>query len=476
MTPFLDLKLFSSVNSLYLQYNDWIYLAFIIILLVIFIWRFYPFFKSKDKSDFKSLVDYLLFKKIDYSENITSSENEDFSNYDYQEFFTLIARKYLELEENESKNLIIVLDNLDRVDDNIVLNSISLIQTTFEWIKNEKGESVFNRLIFILPIDKQRLKEVFEKLIKTQDKDKNKDKNKNEDKEIDKDNFTEWFIDKTFSVIVDIPKLEQSDWRSFFKEMMIKAFWETEINDLDIWYLISSFYSWIKNEKNKKNITPREIINYINELVSNYYFFEKEIPLLDQWIYILLKRYYIDIIKKIDDKKSNNIIDELKQNEILKRLWWDDFETLYENLLKQHFKSDQVYNLLYLDSFIEYIKAWESTEIDKILDKINSKDKINGLIEKGLNTAYENKPDISILWKIGFVIANSKHAPLIETWKNLIKKIKENMNNGIINLDSGSAKWITDLLKKHDDNDIKDKLPKNIIKEIILSNLEKKDA
>jgi len=75
-------------------------------------------------------MDYILFKKINYNETLTSSENEDFSNYDYQDYFTKIVEKYL--TDNNKKKIIIVLDNLDRVNDDIVLNSISLIQTTIE--------------------------------------------------------------------------------------------------------------------------------------------------------------------------------------------------------------------------------------------------------------------------------------------------------------------------------------------------------
>jgi len=74
------------------------------------------------------LIDYILFKKINYNETLTSSENQDFSNYDYQEYFMIIVKKYLDIKNK----LIIVLDNLDRVNDEIVLNSISLIQTTIE--------------------------------------------------------------------------------------------------------------------------------------------------------------------------------------------------------------------------------------------------------------------------------------------------------------------------------------------------------
>jgi hypothetical protein len=70
-----------------------------------------------------------VLKRIDLEENKIKTEEIDFTNFDYQELFKLIVKKYF---ENEDKKLIIVLDNLDRVDDTIVLNSISLIQATIE--------------------------------------------------------------------------------------------------------------------------------------------------------------------------------------------------------------------------------------------------------------------------------------------------------------------------------------------------------
>jgi len=493
ISPILSLEIWKWLSSLYFQYLEIFNLFLFIILWVIFYKGFYPNFKikedrnsknikkneknetekdSKVKNDdkwFKSLIDYILFKKINYSETLTSSENEDFSNYDYQEYFKFIVKKYLSEKKNKEKKLIIVLDNLDRVNDDIVLNSISLIQTTLEWIKEENWENIFERLIFILPIDKDRLKKVFEKLIKD-------DLNN-----IEKNNFTEWFIDKTFSVIVDVPSLEQADWRKYFKEKFIKAFLEEKIEEINIEYLISSFYIWIKT--NNKNITPREIINFINELVSNYLYFNDSINLKYQWIYILLKRYYSKFLKEIiwkeENKKEINKIyikepKKLLENEVIKKIGINDYKKLLENILRQIFKADNVYNLIYLDEFLEGIKDWNTDKVNNLLKEINNSDKEKSLIE----SAYweiEKIKDLGILGKVAKVIFETENKNLSFYKNNILKLIKDSIKDSIKNvenIDKKSAEWILKLLEKYNDKEtkyIKNELPKNLIG-VILSN------
>ena len=302
--------------------------------------------------------------------------------------------------------------------------------------------------------------------IKSGDKIKSEIKNNNI-----KDNFTEWFIDKTFSVIVDIPILEQSNWRTYFKEEIIKAFWEEKIDLLNMWYLISSFYELII--KNDKKITPREIINYINELVSNYMFFEDDIPLLHQWIYILLKRYNYKYLKDIDNKELIKNPIKLKRNNIFKNLSGVNFNNLYEDLLKQLFKSEEVYNIIFWDKFIESLKNWDYEEVKEILDKINWEDKKDGLIEKSFKNIKDDYKSIDVLWKIAFSILNLDNSKLNSEWKDLIQEIIN-----IWNIDKKSSQWIVKLLEKYNNKHttkIKEDLPSKMLEEIILSNKSKED-
>ena len=447
LTPFLNLEALTWFENFYFQYLDVFNILFFIILISIFYLWFYPNFKNKEDAKdkiktkwFKWLIDYILFKKINYNETLTSSENQDFSNYDYQEYFMIIVKKYLDIKNK----LIIVLDNLDRVNDEIVLNSISLIQTTIEWIKEN---TIFSRLIFVLPIDKRRLKEVFEGLIKIESLDKN--------------NFTEWFIDKTFSVIVDIPSLEQADWRTYFNKNIKEAFYDIEIKDEEIDELISMFYSYVKISW--KNINPREIINFINELISNYLYWWNNIILLKQGEYILLKRY--------------ELLDSDKWKIWIKENWKYDFK---KDIVKQFYKTDDIYDILYLDEIVNSLEEWNIDAFNENYNKIDNYSNKNKVLENAYDKILRNKDkNIKIIWNMVNIIFDNSSIP--EIYK---KRLQNNLNDEfwyypefVENIDKKSTEWILKILDKYSSKTkfIKQKLPKTLIESIILSNKPKED-
>ena len=447
LTPFLNLEALTWFENFYFQYLDVFNILLFIILISIFYLWFYPNFKNKEDAKdkiktkwFKWLIDYILFKKINYNETLTSSENQDFSNYDYQEYFMIIVKKYLDIKNK----LIIVLDNLDRVNDEIVLNSISLIQTTIEWIKEN---TIFSRLIFVLPIDKRRLKEVFEGLIKIESLDKN--------------NFTEWFIDKTFSVIVDIPSLEQADWRTYFNKNIKEAFYDIEIKDEEIDELISMFYSYVKISW--KNINPREIINFINELISNYLYWWNNIILLKQGEYILLKRY--------------ELLDSDKWKIWIKENWKYDFK---KDIVKQFYKTDDIYDILYLDEIVNSLEEWNIDAFNENYNKIDNYSNKNKVLENAYDKILRNKDkNIKIIWNMVNIIFDNSSIP--EIYK---KRLQNNLNDEfwyypefVENIDKKSTEWILKILDKYSSKTkfIKQKLPKTLIESIILSNKPKED-
>jgi len=459
LNPFLNLETFTWFEDFYFQYLDIFNVLFLIILIAIFYFWFYPHFKNKEDKDstgktewFKWLIDYILFKKINYNETLTSSENQDFSNYDYQEYFTTIVKKYLDRDKGNKDKLIIVLDNLDRVKDETVLNSISLIQTTLEWINDEfdtKWGNIFDRLIFILPIDKDRLKTVFEKLLKDND---------------DKESFVEWFIDKTFSVIVDVPNLEQSDWRPYFKNNISQAFNDIKIKNREIDELISMFYSYVSNSW--KKVTPREIINFINELVSNYLYWDIKIALLKQWEYIGLKRY--------------KLTDSDKWKTWIKKNWKYSFN---KEIVKQFFKTDDIYDILYLDEIVTSLQEWDSKSFDQNYSKIDSTSNRDKLLENAYDKILKNKDiNIQIIWNMINVIFENSN--ISQIYKD---KLQNNLNDNfwdypefVEKIDRQSSEWILRILNEYSDNKdvkhIKGKLPKTLLEIIILSNKSKKDG
>lgn len=89
----------------------------------------------------ESVLNFYFLKKVDITESHTTKEDLEFSNYDYENYLKYILNK---ASLNKEEPFIIVFDNLDRVDDATVLNTLSLIQLTNEIL--EKGN--FKSIIF----------------------------------------------------------------------------------------------------------------------------------------------------------------------------------------------------------------------------------------------------------------------------------------------------------------------------------------
>jgi hypothetical protein len=300
-----------------------------------------------------------------------------------------------------------------------------------------------------LPIDKRRLKEVFEGLIKVESLDKN--------------NFTEWFIDKTFSVIVDIPSLEQADWRTYFKKNIKEAFYDIEIKDEEIDELISMFYSYVKSSW--KNVNPREIINFINELISNYLYWWNNIILLKQGEYILLKRY--------------ELLDSDKWKIWIKENWKYDFE---KDIVKQFYKTDDIYDILYLDEIVNSLEEWNIDTFNENYNKIDNSSNKNKVLENAYDKILKNKDiNIKIMWNMVNIIFDNSSIP--EIYK---KRLQNNLNDEfwyspefVEKIDKKSTEGILKILDKYSSNKIKfikQKLPKTLIETIILSNNPEEDG
>lgn len=151
------------------------------------------------------------------------------------------------LKKNDKK-LIIVFDNFDRLPKKHIQSVWALIHTFFS---DEKYEN----LKVILPFDREHIKYAFSEL---------NSGNKNEIL-----NFANDYINKTFDLVFRIAPPIMSNWKIFFKICWDRAF--------DIESLETEEKSRLKNEYIRvertyeafsKNITPREIISFINEVLT----------------------------------------------------------------------------------------------------------------------------------------------------------------------------------------------------------------
>ncbi|CAM1360667.1 KAP P-loop domain protein [Tenacibaculum litopenaei] len=200
-------------------------------------------YKSFDKNEkdsklkFKERLMRLLY--VFSGSNIESNElehvlEEEPSVKRFKEYFDKITK------DLKSEGLIIVFDNMDRLSNSDkVLSLWSSIHTFF-------AEEEIDNVWVIIPYDKQHLSQHFAR---------------------DDSNYikVENFIGKTFSTVFRISPPVLSDWKLFFSIKFEEAF-EDLIKKEEVEF-ISSLYELVIDINNRK---PRDIITFINSLVSLY--------------------------------------------------------------------------------------------------------------------------------------------------------------------------------------------------------------
>lgn len=155
------------------------------------------------------------------------------------------------------KELVIVYDNMDRLPPEKVKEIWSSIHTFF-------AEEEYDKINVIITFDRKHLQQAFDK----------------------RDNPTNEFINKTFSIIYRVTPPVLTDWKDFFTKKYKEAFGETEENEFPI---VLSVFDRLKNK-----FTPRDIIVFINELVTYKKIWTDEIPIRYIAIFSIKKE---DILK-----------------------------------------------------------------------------------------------------------------------------------------------------------------------------------
>jgi KAP family P-loop domain len=177
-------------------------------------------------------------------------------------------RKWIErLSADLNKDVIIVFDNMDRLPVEKVQILWSLVHTFF-------SEHHYNRIFVIVPFDRGKLREVFDKAgASDQDKTRN-------------------FIEKTFAVLFTVAPPVLTDWKNFFRAKYTEAFGDKENGE----------YNFVKNifDLYEARITPRKIISFLNDLVAVKLTWKDEIPLRYIALFVLNKEQIaIDPFKEI---------------------------------------------------------------------------------------------------------------------------------------------------------------------------------
>ncbi|MDO8999672.1 MAG: P-loop NTPase fold protein [Bacteroidota bacterium] len=140
-----------------------------------------------------------------------------------------------EIDNDLKSNVVIVFDNFDRLPKKNILSIWSVIHIFF-------AEPKYKRIKIIIPFDRLHIKNAFKEL------------------NADGNDYANDYINKTFDIVYRVAPPIMSSWKNFFKENWGKAFPSFE----EMEYIkVEQAY-----EALRPNITPREIIVFINEVVT----------------------------------------------------------------------------------------------------------------------------------------------------------------------------------------------------------------
>jgi len=234
-----------------------VFISMIPVLVSLVVWR-----RACKKDKRYNDLGYLLAIYNDKIENDVNYETISEDEPSVTEFKSWMNDISNFIEAKKKNKLIVVFDNMDRLPADKVKELWSSIHTFF-------SEDGYKNIWVIIPFDKTHLANAF-----------------GEESNEEPPELTCHFINKTFPVIYRVAPPIVTDWKKTFNEFFEDAFGEKE-NEKKL--IILRIFGICKEQ-----ITPREIIAFINEIVSLKRTWLDEIPLLFISVFALKK----DIILK----------------------------------------------------------------------------------------------------------------------------------------------------------------------------------
>lgn len=348
---------------------------------------------------------YLLAGTKPHTESIITINKTPEPNYsDFKDLYVQILNQ---IKENlKNKKVIIVIDNIDRIEKDEAQNIWSCL----------KGMVLKDKSInIIIPIDEKQISEIYKDTLDIEQED----------------NKTVSFIQKTFDITFRVSPFIMTKAKYFWNKKLDEAF-NNKLSDIEKDEIISIFDTRNDLVNNKTsdysgNLTPRKIIKLINEVVSiqKIKIFE-DIPIVTKFAYSL---HYSNISEQLQKHQLSKLFPET--NNIL-------------NNIAQNFQSDiaALYYAVPPNDAIAYVK-------EENLCKLIADDEYK-IIEEDAKSSW--------IWDILFnglvKKTNEPYSILVNTLSNLIKlnEINPSKNNYLYEkiLDKISNLKTLDKIRKND--------------------------
>jgi len=303
-------------------------------------------FFSKNRTPFhrKSIFNFFSKKSREKIKS-TSLKSPDPTTIEFQDVFNTITTEVL---ENKDRNLIIVIDNIDRLTTKSSIDAWTTLRTFFE--NENKDWEWKDQFWLIAPFDLAELKNLWSGLDHLNDSGKNGESEKTSE-------YVQAFVDKTFQVLFRVPQPVLSDWKVFFEKQLHKAFPNIGEEEKKTFKDISTLYQ-LKVIKKSGSPTPRDIKQFINRVGALYRIWhDKNIKLSTLAFYELVapqeNKQIIQQLKenKLVDSTSKVIINEKELNRKLAAIHFNcdlnkAYQILYGNQVAMALQNGQTKELL----------------------------------------------------------------------------------------------------------------------------------
>ena len=237
------------------------------------------FKKEKEPEDWA----FLKGDSIDESTQDTTETPEP-TSIEFEDIFNELMREAI--NSSSERKIIIVIDNLDRVDAQDATTIWSTLQV-FLQERCHQEEEWFDSLWMIVPYDPKGLRRLWD--------------GRQSESENTKNFTSDSFIDKSFVIRFEVPPLVLSDWKEYLSALLNKAFPEHNKED---WHAIYRVYSEYVSRRNfNAPPTPRELITFVNYIGGYHRQWQHEFPLDHIAYYVLLIRNNIDVRLGLLEKK-----------------------------------------------------------------------------------------------------------------------------------------------------------------------------
>lgn len=250
----------------------------------------------------------LFINKTTVNQRTTSITTINPTTIEFQEILKRILGKAL---NDAERRLVIVVDNLDRVDTKDALEIWSTMRTLFEFDSSQKM-SWMKSFWLVVPMDKSALC----RLWGTNDGSVEADSDSK---------LVDAFVEKTFQMEFRVSPPVLSQWKTYFIEQLKLAFPDHAENEDELLTIFRLYRQRIVSKQGR--ITPRDVKLFINRIVALHLLWGDKIPFVSQALYVLYA-------EQIRNSEANLIKWEFVDARVRNIIIWQDWQ---KDLIALHF-------------------------------------------------------------------------------------------------------------------------------------------